>query len=130
MRFVKSLSAFALFALFSVLSLSAQATKTSLQNMYMDFLKGEGYVPSIRVLYPNFWEIESEEELVRAYAAAADTSRTTKIAKMFVTQNEDDVSIVAESLLNAPADFKNYFRRLLNTIAAAKRDFIDRMNSN
>ncbi|MDR0732293.1 MAG: hypothetical protein LBF63_11540, partial [Treponema sp.] len=147
MRFVRFFSIIALFVLFPMRSLPAQTTKESLQNMYMDYLKGEGYTANIdddgdvrfryeggtyyiivlegdpkfiRILYPNFWEIESEEELMRAYITASYVSRTTKIAKVFVNRNEDDVSIVAESLLNDPGDFRNHLTRLLSTIVTAR----------
>jgi hypothetical protein len=155
MRFGKLAFICALFVLFSA-SLPAQETKESVQNRYMEYLRTEGYVPSIdedgdvrfryeggtyyiiileddaefiRVLYPNFWEIESDEELGRAYKAASYVNRTTKIAKVFVNRNEDDVSIVGESLLRGQDDYKSWFKRILSAIGTARRDFRDEMNS-
>jgi hypothetical protein len=144
------------FVLVSAAVLPAQTTRASLQTMYMDYLRGEGYVPSIdddgdvrfryeggtyyiivmeddlkylRILYPNFWEIESEEELLRAYSTASYVNRTTKIAKVFLNRSEDDVSIVGETLLDTPEDFKNFFKRILNAVGTAKADFREEMNS-
>jgi hypothetical protein len=156
MRFGKFVFVSVLFVLFAA-SLPAQVTKETLQNRYMEYLRGEGYAPSIdndgdvrfryeggtyyiiileddaefiRVLYPNFWEIESNDELARAYKSASYVNRTTKIAKVFVNRNEDDVSIVGESLLAGQDDYKSWFRRILSAIGTARRDFREDMNSN
>jgi hypothetical protein len=156
MRIVKPVLFLASCVFFSVLPLPAQETKESLQTMYMNYLRGEGYVPdidedgdvrfkyeggiyyiivqendleNIRILYPNFWEIESEEELFKAYSVISYVNRTTKVAKIFLNRAEDDVSIIGETLLNRPEDFKNFFKRILNAIRSARTDFRDGMNS-
>jgi hypothetical protein len=156
MSFVKSGLLLVLFVFFPVFLLPAQVTKTSLQAMYMDYLRGEGYVPSIdddgdvrfryeggtyyiivqegdleyfRILYPNFWEIESEEELLKAHSVISYVNRTTKVAKIFLNRDEDDVSIAGETLLDAPEDFRNFIKRVLNAIGTARADFRNRMNS-
>jgi hypothetical protein len=127
-----------------------------LQNRYLNFLREEGYTPNIdedgdvrfryeggtyyiiimeddpeylRILYPNFWEIESDAELSRAYRAASTVNRTTKIAKIYINRNEGNISMVAESLMAKQDDYRSWFQRLLNIIGTARRDFRTEMNS-
>jgi hypothetical protein len=139
-----------------LLSLPAQVTRSYLQDMYMEFLKEQGYTPNIdddgdirfkyeggtyyiivdendatflHILYPYFWEIESPEELARAKDVVSYVNRTTKIAKIYLVRDDVDLSISAETLLNRPEDFKNCFIRMLRCIKTARNDFRDEMNS-
>ena len=80
-----------------------------------------------RIIFPNFWEIKSEEERAKASAVIMDVNRTTKIAKVYI-ESWDDTYIDASVLLNTPEDFKRYFRRMLNIIQTARRKFINGMS--
>jgi hypothetical protein len=129
-------------------------TKSELQEMYMTYLRAEGYSPSVDsdgdilfksegrnyyiivddedleyfcLLYPNFWEIESESERRTASAAIMDANRTTKVAKAYIT-SRDDTCVEAGIYLNTPQDFKRHFSRMLDAIQVVRRKFINAMN--
>jgi hypothetical protein len=155
MRAMKIPFIFALLVLM-VLPAAAQHSRTDLQNMYMQFLRQEGYSPSIdgdgdivfkaegrsyyivvndgdllffQLIYPNFWEIESERERAKVAAAASYANRMTKVAKVYLT-NRDDTSIATEILIAQPEDFKKVFSRCLSSITTALGHFRGRMNGN
>jgi hypothetical protein len=134
--------------------LGQEMTKSQLQKMYTNYLKAEGFSASLdedgdvvfkyeggnyyisvdesdleffSLYYPNFWELESDSEKAQAKTAALMVTNTTKIAKVFFTRNETQVSINAETLLTAPSDFKQVFKRMLSVIAAARGKFITEM---
>jgi hypothetical protein len=140
---------------FFVLPLSAQTTKDQLQNMYLEYLTEQGYLPDIdedgdikfkyeggtyyilvfetdlqyfELVYPNFWEIESQEELDMVKTVISYVNRSTKIAKIYLNSREDNVSVSAESLLTSPEDFKNCFSRLLSIIKSGRDKFRTEMN--
>jgi hypothetical protein len=133
---------------------SQQYSKTQLQKMYSDYLKSEGYSPSVdedgdvafkyeggnyyilvdendlecfQILFPGFWEIESRAERTDAAIAASVVNRTTKVVKVWLTPDNDDVSISGEVFLKSPADFSGIFKRLLSAMTTARRDFIKEM---
>ena len=54
----------------------------------------------VRVLVPGFFDIESADELQRAYIAASDTCKTVKGAKVFV-YDEHLVSLTVEYLVTS-----------------------------
>jgi hypothetical protein len=141
------------FILFSGYFLNAQMTKSQLQEMYVSYLREQGYQPTIdsdgdvvfkaegrgfyihvyendlgyfRIVYPEFWEIESTSERIKAFEAANYATRTTKNARVFLTSN-DDTTIDACIFIGKPEDFKLHFRRMLDVILVARRDFIDKM---
>ena len=142
------------FFLISVNYLAAQMTKSQLQEMYVSYLKEQGYQPSIdsdgdvvfkaegrnfyidvqekdlgyfRIVYPNFWEIESTAERLKAFEAASYATRTTKTARVYLT-SDDDTSIDACIFIGKIEDFKLHFRRMLDVILIARRDFIEKMH--
>jgi len=51
------------------------------------------------LLYPNFWEIESDEELERAYLACNTANREQKVAKVWVREDRKNVNATLEDLL-------------------------------
>ena len=133
--------------------LNAQMTKSQLQEMYVSYLKEQGYQPAIdsdgdvvfkaegrnfyihvqekdlgyfRIVFPNFWEIESHAERIQAFEAASYATRTTKTARVFLT-SDDDTTIDACIFIAKPEDFKLHFNRMLDVIMIARRDFVDRM---
>jgi hypothetical protein len=138
-----------------VAGLVAAQTKAELQEMYVSYLREESCSPSVdsdgdvvfrfdglhyyiyvaeddpayfRIVYPDFWEIESEAERIKASAVIMEVNRTIKIAKVYITLR-DNTSIDAAVLLNTPQDFKRHFSRMLDTIQTARREFIAGMKS-
>jgi len=141
--------------LFCVNCLSAQMTASQLQTMYTNYLREEGYQPSIdsdgdvifkaegrtfwidvgetdlesfRIVYSNFWEIESLAEKIKAYEVINYINRTTKVAKVFLNLREDDVSADANIFIKNPEDFKFHFKRMLDVLLYVVREFRYKMN--
>jgi hypothetical protein len=133
--------------------LNAQTSKSQLQQMYVTYLREQGYQPNVdsdgdvtfkaegrnfyiavdeddlesfRIIFPSFWEIESEEERLKAYEAAMYATRTTKVARVYIT-SWDNTSVDANIFVGKPEDFKLHFRRMIDVILIARRDFIDKM---
>jgi hypothetical protein len=128
--------------------------KARLQSMYMDYLRQEGYGPSIdsdgdilfkaeghsyyiivtdddleffQILYPNIWKIESEQERRKAGIAASHATRRTKTARVYLNSDGNNVSISAELFLEKPEDFKLFFSRMLRVLTTASSEFEGRM---
>ncbi|MDR0638485.1 MAG: hypothetical protein LBG27_06240 [Spirochaetaceae bacterium] len=80
-----------------------------------------------RIVFPNFWEIETETERRKVSAVIMSVSRTTKLAKVCI-ESWDNTYIDAAVFLNTPEDFKRHFTRMINTIQTARRKFVDGMN--
>jgi len=120
--------------------------------MYRSFLAEEGYAPKIdndgdvlfkfeggtyfiavsekdevffRIVFPNFWPIESEQERVRALLAAASATAETKVAKVFLVRDDTYASI--EMFCSPPDTFKPVFRRCLNALRASVEHFREKM---
>jgi hypothetical protein len=140
--------------LFLAGNLSAQMSKGQLQQMYLSYLKEQGYMPEIdsdgdilfraegrnlyiivdvedpetfRILYPGFWSIDSETERRQVAAAASLVTRTTKMARIFMT-SANNTSIDIFTMLVAQQDFKSHFRRMVEIIFLARSKFIEEMN--
>jgi len=130
-------------------------TLPQLQAMYTNFLIEEGYKPSIdsdgdvvfrvegktfwididekdlesfRIVFSNFWEIESLAEKLKVYEVMNYINRTTKVAKVFMSPKEDDVSMDANIFVNKPEDFKYHFARMLDLLFYEIIEFRDKMN--
>ena len=91
-----------------------------LANVYLEHLKDEGYRPALdddgdiyfkkegktyliildeddptffRLVFPNFWEIESDEERERVVHAASAATAATKVTKVFPVEDNVWASI-------------------------------------
>lgn len=127
-------------------------TKERLQQLYGDFLKVEGFQYEIdedgdivfkregktyflgidpddpqffRIVYPNFWEIASFEEHIRVLIAVDSSNNRSKVAKVFIVQNDTWASV--ELFLNKPDDFKPLFYRSLDAIDNGVKNFVSKM---
>ncbi|MDR2144693.1 MAG: YbjN domain-containing protein [Treponema sp.] len=136
-------------------SLNAQMSKSQLQQMYVSYLTEQGYQPSIdsdgdiifkveggtyyiavdeddlqsfRIVFPNFWEIESPSEKVQVRDVANYINRTTKVVKLWLNSREDNVSMEVNIFIGKPEDFKLHFRRIINLLLAERREFLEKMN--
>jgi hypothetical protein len=127
--------------------------KKELQDIYLNYLRYEGYVPEIdsdgdvmfKVSGNTYYIIvnEDDEEYFRMYTqrtlsssqrskahdAANYATRRTKVAKVYVSQAEDRVTIAAEIYVARPEDFKDVFSRLISAIETAEEYFTDQLNS-
>ena len=128
--------------------------KKLIADMYVEYLKSEGYLPTVdkdgdvvfkyegstyfisvdeddpqffEVIYPTFWELDSEREKALAQKVALKVTNSTKGIKVFLSRRETNVSISSETFLKNPEDFKDFFPRILNIIPFARKKFIEGM---
>jgi len=119
---------------------------------YMEFLEDEGMQPSLdasgavtfasrgrsyylivddddpqyfRLLYPNFWSLDSAAERQRALLAAAEVTAGVKVAKVYVLG--EDTQAAAEMFLADPQDLRQVFSRALRALQGAVRRYTDLM---
>lgn len=122
-------------------------SKTDLQEMYVEYLRQEGYLPSIdddgdilfRASGSNYYIIIYEDDpqffqillqlnlgsisLETALNAANYASRRSKVAKVFISESGRYASITAELIFYKPEDFKPIFSRALRLISNARENF-------
>jgi hypothetical protein len=121
---------------------------------YMDFLAAEGYRPQmdedgdvifksegltfviiteeedeeyVSLVLPNFWSIESEEELARALKAANEVNRSIKAAKIFVRKDGKNTWAAVEMFVKSPESFNLVFERSLRALKSAVARFAELM---
>jgi hypothetical protein len=78
-----------------------------------------------RLLFPNFWSIDSEAEHQRAMLAAAEVTAEIKVAKVYVLG--DDTQASAEMFLADPRRPPPVFDRALRALQGAVRRFCEIM---
>ena len=130
-------------------------SKSKLQKIYADYLRSEGFDPSVdndgdiffkyqggnyyiyvyerdpqyfRLVCPNIWKIESPEERSDAALAASKVNASWKLVKVYVA-DWDDVMVSADILIKDPSDFIGFFYRMLEALNDARNDFWNRMRS-
>jgi hypothetical protein len=81
----------------------------------------------VAVSYPNFWQLRSPEETVRAYRAANLASQAIKVAKIHVMESAKSVWADAELLVECPEHFDALFARTLSILKAAVGRFTEFM---
>ena len=134
---------------------SQQMTRTQRQNMYVNFLRSEGFQPIVNadgfvdfmyeggnyfiwvedndtgyfyMEYPSFYRLETRSERINAAAAAPTINRSIRIVKVWLTSDDSNVSISTELYVPNPSDFSLFFYKLLNLMVTARNDFMDEMN--
>ncbi|WP_288480910.1 hypothetical protein [uncultured Deinococcus sp.] len=88
-------------------------------------VSAEGDETFYHLLYPNFWELESDEEYVRALYACDAVNREAKLVKLHTAEN--DVWAGVESLHETPAAFAAQVPRYLSYLQESVRAFRDVM---
>jgi hypothetical protein len=159
MKTGKILTAIFIIGLLFVLPVTAQEdsrtewTKENLQDMYMQYLRTEGYLPSVdedgdiifKVSGANYYIIIDENDLQffqiyrglklpavdaeAAINAANFSNRHSKVAKVWISSDGSSVSINTELLLGNPNDFASVFTRALSVIRNAERNFFSQIES-
>ncbi|MEJ5223558.1 MAG: hypothetical protein WHV44_03810 [Anaerolineales bacterium] len=121
----------------------------------MDYLIAEGYRPTIdsdgdvvfkhegrtyyieidtndeqffRIVFPNFWSVESEEELARVILAANYATMKTKVAKVYLRSDSKDTVASVEMFFGRPEHFKEGFRRAMSALQAGVNNFIEKVH--
>lgn len=149
-KFIKIFLAILIFGSIFTFPVTAQQawTKADLQSIYVEYLRNEGYLPSIdvdgdiqfKVSGYNYFIIIDENDLqffqvytgfslgassLENVAIAVNfTNRRSKVAKIAVSSDGRVASITAELLLNDPRDFKPVFARTLSLIRNAENNFL------
>jgi len=142
---------FGVFFAFPAFSQDVTWTKEALQDMYMQFLREEGYLPSVdedgdilfKVSGNNYFIIvdESDLQFFRIYtgvslgsflledalAAANYSNMRSKVAKVYISSDERSAAINTELLLSDPHDFKPVLARALSLMRFAESNFFSRL---
>ena len=131
-------------------SINAQSKK-NLQDMYMDYLRAEGYVPSVdkdgdilfKVAGDSYYILVDEDDLqffqiymginlgktklADALHAANYATRRSKVAKVYISQDGKSAIIKIELLVNKPEDFKQLFSRSMSIMRTAEENFLSEL---
>lgn len=129
-----------------------EASKKERQRLYLEYLKAEGYLPTIdsdgdivfkreglsyliivqasdpsffRVVLPNIWEIENAQERSAVLEAANASNASTKVSKIYIVKNRVWASI--EQFVPHPEAFKESFKRALRAMDTGTEEFIASM---
>jgi len=126
-------------------------TREDLQNVYMEYLRQEGYMPSIddegdilfKVAGNSYFIIIDETDLQFfqiymgfkmetlspeiALNAVNYSNRSSKVVKVAFSPDRKVISITAELLLNDPKDFIPVFSRAISLIQNAENNFISQI---
>jgi hypothetical protein len=129
-------------------------TKQERAELYRQYLVEQGYAPRIdedgdvafkyeggsywimvddtdetffRVIFPNFWSIDSEDERVKVTYAALHATERTKVAKVFIVGNNTWSSI--EMFCSPPDVFKPVFSRSLRALQTSVDNFREKMQA-
>jgi hypothetical protein len=79
----------------------------------------------VRLVYPNFWTIESADERTRALQAAQNATAKTKSAKVYVVSENVWASI--EAFYATPESFRAVLVRSLQALKAGVNAFVEGM---
>ena len=128
-----------------------QWTREDLQNVYMEYLRQEGYMPSVdddgdilfKVAGNTYFIIIDENDLQFfqiymgfkletlspeiALTAVNYSNRSSKVVKVAFSPDRKVISITAELLLNDPKDFIPVFSRAISLIQNAENNFISQI---
>lgn len=115
--------------------LAEEGYRPNLENDYSIKLKVEGAVFWVdlnedddelyKVIAAFIWQIDSPAELANAYIAASEASRTTKVAKVYVTADEKNVWVSTQLFYNDANSYVNVLSRALSATKSAKKRFIE-----
>ncbi len=136
----------------SILDKETAVNKAQRIQVYYDFLKNEGYLPQLdrdgnivfkvegrtylvlldeqdepffRLVFPNFWRIESEEERHKVERAALIATAGTKVAKIFPIS--DNTWGTIEMFAATPESVLPVFMRSLSALNTAVMKFVEEM---
>lgn len=141
------------FMLASLAGLSAQMTKAQLQNIYVNYLKTQGYNPSVdsdgdvnftalghnfyinvmendlqafHLVLTNFLDIGNQSNRLKALNAASAVTRTRPAARLYLTSS-GKIAIDSYIFLAKPEDFSIHLNRLVTVIVQSREEFLNAM---
>jgi hypothetical protein len=117
-----------------------------------EFLRSEGYRPTVdedsdvifksegrtyiiqvdsrdpcffRLIYPNFWSLESDDERERALEAASEANKVVKVAKIFLVRDDTWASI--ELFCETPDSYKALLTKSMGALQAGVHHYVKLM---
>ena len=117
-------------------------------DLYLNYLREEGYVPSLnesgdvvfkfqgatfvisvdeqdtqffRLIFPNFWAIDTDEELAKALRTANQVNFMMKVGKILIVEN--NVWSVVELLLDSTPELSDVVPRALHIARQTAEEF-------
>jgi hypothetical protein len=92
---------------------------------YLYYISVEEDEEFFRLIFPNFWPIESEDERTRAEAAALRVTNRLKVVKVLPTQR--GVLATIEMFVPSPDSVFPVFHRAIQAIQGGVSAFMDEM---
>ena len=135
-------------------NLNAEMTRSQLQDMYVSYLRNEGYSPwidsdgdvnfsvqryrfyinvmdndlqSFQIVLAGFLDIGGESNRLKALEEASAVTRTTRVVRLYITST-GRVAIDTYIFLARPEDFSVHLNRMVNIMLLARAEFLQRMN--
>ncbi|MDR0687079.1 MAG: hypothetical protein LBF55_00135 [Prevotellaceae bacterium] len=142
-------------ALFFFSPLHAQLTKSKLSSACMDYLREQGYVPTLTEVGNNIsfkaegntfvlqlseedpeclilalygWEFDDSNEKAKAYVAANKVNWDKKMGRAAVVEEDNGMYFDTWNLIRSTDDVKFYFPRMLSTVKSLVSSFRAEMN--
>ena len=76
-----------------------------------------------RLVFPNFWSVESAEELARVLYATNYATMKTKVAKVYLRSDGKDTVAAIEMFFERPEHFRPVFRRAMSALQTSINNF-------
>lgn len=129
-----------------------KVNKTTMQKMYTEYLKSEGYPVELdddgdvlfkfegntyfiqidpedtdffRIVLPNFWPVKDDNERQKVLEAVNYANAESKTSKVFIVRNNVWASI--ELFVADPEDFKTIFKRSMSALQYGVYNFVMKM---
>jgi hypothetical protein len=127
-------------------------SRSEIMNLYLDYLRDEGYRPGldrdgdikfkhegrtylllvdeqdtacVRLIFPNFWGLDTPDEKRKAVEAAERATAETKVSKVYLVG--DNVWAAFEMLCTPPETLKAVFARAIRTLKTASSKFAEQV---
>ena len=119
-----------------------------------NFLRSEGYLPQINqvddiifkaegntfivmidendeqflnLILPNFYQIEGNLEMNKAFRVANIVNQNIKVGKIIISNNKH-VWAIAEQFIDSTPDLEDFFKRTIRAVLKASEDFQSKMD--
>lgn len=79
----------------------------------------------VRVVFPNFWSLDSDEETQQAREVIEEVNRSVKVAKLGIIENR--VSTTVEVFFGEPETLPRVLLRIIGAMQTATKEFVDAM---
>ena len=128
--------------------------KKTLQDQYLDILREEGFKGEVdsdgdihfkfegmsyfimvreddetyhSILFPRFWNLESQDEKIKALMVTNSMNLQYKCGKLFLVGELESVSASIQIFLINPAELKKFFSRMVGILKGMVDEFVVEM---